>query len=121
MTTLEIILTFIVSIVGVFAGSQSILFYRQTKKLKALENREKEATIDLNVSTGWSELVSELRSEKKELMDEKEKLEGEYNELRDKHLQALTEKERLACENIKLHMTHCEVPNCASRKPPTGY
>ena len=121
MTTLEIILAFITSIVTVFAGSQSVLFYRQTKRLKALEGKEKEASIDLNVSTGWSELVTELRSEKKELTDEKEKLEAEYNELRDKHLQALTEKERLACENIKLTLTHCEVPSCPSRKPPTGY
>lgn len=121
MTTLEIILTFIVSIVTVFTGSQSVLFYRQTKRLKALENKEKEATIDLNVSSGWSELVSELRSEKKELTDEKEKLETEYNELREKHLQTLTEKEQLLCENIKLKLTHCEIVSCPSRKPPTGY
>lgn len=121
MTTLEIILTFVTSLITLFLGGQSVLYYRQTKRLKSLENAEKEATIDLNVSTGWSELVTELRSEKKELTDEKEKLELEYNELRDKHLQTLTEKERLACENIKLTLTHCEVPNCPSRKPPTGY
>lgn len=121
MTTLEIILTFVTSLLTIITGGQSFLYYRQSRRMKILENKEKETSIDLNVSTGWSELVTELRSEKKELTDEKEKLEAEYNELRDKHLQALTEKERLACENIKLHMTHCEVPSCPSRKPPTGY
>jgi len=121
MTTLEIILTFIVSIVGVFAGSQSILFYRQTKRLKALENKEKEQEIDAKVSDGWQEYVAELKSEKKELKEEISKLEIDYNELREKHFKALEEKEQVKIENVKLMLLKCEVPSCPTRKPPTGY
>ena len=62
MTTLEIILTFITGIVTIFAGSQSILFFRQTKRLKALENKEKEQDIDAKASDGWQELVAEQQN-----------------------------------------------------------
>lgn len=121
MTTLEIILTFIVSIVTVFAGSQSILFFKQTKRLKALENKEKEQDIDAKASDGWQELVAELKEEKAEMAGEKSELEKLVSDYRDKYYKAREEKEELKIQNIKLTMTHCEVVSCENRRPPTGY
>lgn len=121
MTTLEIILTFVTSLITLFLGGQSVLYYRQTKKLKSLENTEKEQEIETKVIDGWQEYVAELKAEKAQLVKEKADLENLVSDYRDKYYKAREEKEELNIENIKLHMTHCEVPNCPSRKPPTGY
>lgn len=121
MTTLEIILTFVTSLITLFLGGQSVLYYRQTKRLKSLENAEKEQEIETKVIDGWQEYVAELKAEKAELKTEISKLETDYNELREKHFKALEEKEQVKIENVKLTLLKCEVPSCPSRKPPTGY
>jgi len=132
MTTLEIILTFVSSIIVTLLGGQSILFYRQNKKMKKLENKEKEISNDAKVSDGWQEYVTELKGEKKELKDEiemlkrehneeKEKLEKTISDYRDKYYACREEKESLKVENVKLTLLKCEIPSCPTRKPPSGY
>ena len=41
MSTLEIILTSVVSVIGLVIGGQGVLFYNQNKRLKKLEGDEK--------------------------------------------------------------------------------
>lgn len=132
MTTLEIILTAVASLLGIITGGQSLLFYRQSKKMKKLENEEKEIDNEAKVSDGWQEYCNELKGEKKELKDEMdimkkehagaiEKLEKTISDYRDKYYACREEKEALKVENVKLTLMKCEVPSCPSRKPPSGY
>lgn len=114
MSTLEIILTSIVSVLGVVIGGQGVLFYKQNKRLKKLEGDEKSIENDTKVSDGWQEYAEKMVADRDKYEDKYEKKDMEYQ-------QAIKKCTDLECENIKLKMTHCEIPNCANRQPPTGY
>ncbi len=114
MTTLEIILTALSSIFAVAVGGGGILFYRQNNRLKKLEGDEKTITNDNMVSDGWQEYAAEM----KEMRD---KYESKYEKTYKDYMEQVKKNTDLECENTKLKMTHCEVPNCPTRKPPTGY
>lgn len=114
MTNLEIILTTISSILGLLVGGQGILFYKQNKRIKKLEGDEKSIDNDTKVGDGWKAYAEKMETDRDEYETKYESMCKDYYELHKKY--TTTE-----CENIKLKMTHCEVPNCGNRQPPTGY
>ena len=114
MSTLEIILTSVVSVIGLVIGGQGVLFYNQNKRLKKLEGDEKSIENDTKVSDGWQEYAEKMVADRDKYEDKYENKDKEYQ-------QAIKKCTDLECENIKLKMTHCEIPNCANRQPPTGY
>ena len=55
------------------------------------------------------------------MVADRDKYEDKYENKDKEYQQAIKKCTDLECENIKLKMTHCEIPNCANRQPPTGY
>lgn len=114
MSTLEIILTSVVSVLGLVIGGQGVLFYNQNKRLKKLEGDEKSIDNDSKLGDGWKAYAQKMETDRDEYEKKYENMSKDYYDLHKKY----TETE---CDNIKLRMTHCEIPNCPDRKPPTGY
>lgn len=127
----ESLLTVIVSVlsgINLLELIGFILFYRQNKKAKELENDGKQnENIDKLVETTQkvidiledkfndSENDSKAKGAKiDELLKEKETLISEK-------FQLLKEKQRAELELIKANYLKCEVQNCPKRQPPTGY
>lgn len=120
---LELIVTGIVSL---FTGAGAmILFWPQERKSKMLANEARQ-------SEEWKKLYEEERNmreeDRKEWEGERTRLEEKIDSLydsishqRDCKAELSKENAKLQVDNTRLCMLKCEVPNCAHRKPPTGY
>ena len=120
---IEIIVTAAVSLIT-GAGSM-LLFFPQVRKSKIIENEAKQ-------SEEWKKLYDEERrmasEERKEWESERNRLNDKIDELfaqitkhRDEKAEVIKANTALEVENTRLRMLKCEVVNCPSRKPPTGY
>lgn len=119
----EVIITSLVSLL-VGAGS-TVMFWPQIRKSKILENEARQ-------SEEWRKLYLEektkidvMREQHAETISRKDnKIDELYNKIseqRDCKAELVKENTVLKVENTRLKMLKCEVVNCVSRRPPTGY
>ena len=107
------IISAVVSLVGAFGGA-TLLFYRQNKVSKELDNEAKQ-------SDEWRKLYE---MEKDEVNDLNKKIDTLYDEIRKHRDEKNTMAKRiteLEIDNTKSQIYRCEVAGCARRQPPTGY
>ena len=104
------IVTIIVNIASVLLTGGCfgvILFYRENKKAKVLDNEN-------TVINQWKELYEQAKAEKEEYKKDFDTERLENKALRDQN-------NDLTTENAVLKTQKCEVRGCANRKPPSGY
>ena len=86
-------------------GGCGILFYRQTKQGKELENEAKRINNEASTNAEWIDLYREVKNELKDQRDAKIELRNEIM--------------RLSVELEKLKPWKCERTNCVKRRPPS--
>ena len=100
---------------GLFAGGISpLLFFRQEKTSKSLENESK-------LSEEWIKLYNEECNERKERDAKIDQLYLDINKHMDEKSEMAKRITELEVENTRLKLLMCEVPSCPKRKPQTGY
>ena len=107
------VISAVVSLAGAFGGA-TLLFYRQNKAAKELDNEAKQ-------SEEWRKLYEMERGEVEDL---NKKIDSLYTEIRKHRDEKNTMAKRiteLEIDNTKSTIYRCEVAGCARRKPPTGY
>lgn len=121
---LETILAIIGSLGGM-TGIASLLYIKQERKSKDLDNEAKQ-------SEEWRKLYEEergcclqARKDYDETIKEKDaKIDELFAEISNQRNQKVELHNRIAemtVELTKLRMLKCEAVNCVNRKPPTGY
>lgn len=111
---MEWVSTIVAAIVGLLSafGGGSIIYARQTRRLKEIENEAKQ-------SDEWRKLYEEM---KKEAAERDRKIDDLYNEIskhRDEKGVMRKEIAKLEVQVAQLRYTKCEKLYCADRVPPT--
>jgi uncharacterized protein (DUF3084 family) len=128
---LETILAIIGSLGGI-TGVVSLLYVKQERKSKELDNQTKDLDNEAKQSEEWKKLYDEERAclqkarqdydstikEKDTKIDE---LFDEISNQRNQKVELHNQIASMTVELTKLKMLKCEVANCPNRKPPTGY
>lgn len=128
---LDTILSIVGSLGGV-TGLVSLLYIKQERKSKDLDNETKDLDNEAKQSGEWRKLYEEeracllqARQEYDANMKEKdEKIDSLYGEIanqRNQKVELHNKIAELSVDLTKLKMLKCEVANCLNRKPPTGY
>lgn len=113
MSAIEIIVTAFTALVGALGGG-SLLFFRQNKTAKKIENES-------NQAAEWKKLYDESKSDNAE---KEKKIDGLYDEIKELRSEITSNAKRIAeleVENTRMSIYKCELPGCKLRKPPTGY
>lgn len=120
----EIIITAVVTLITTLVPG-GIMFYRQNKKIKNAEAKQKDIENTSLIIDQWQERVEELKGEKAELKEDKDVLMKNYNSLIGEYRNQLEKQEELMKENKMLELTNqelcwwkCVVRGCPNRKPP---
>lgn len=111
MTTLEIILTFITTLLTIICGGGGILFYSETKKNKQISNKN----LEIEAVKRALDLVQEQLEKSNE--DSKEK-QLQIDDLHSIVYQDQEEKAALRQINQELTWYKCIVSHCPQRQPP---
>lgn len=111
---MEWVSTIVAAIVGLLSalGGGSIIYARQTRQLKEIENEAKQ-------SEEWRKLYEEM---KKEVAERERKIDNLYCEIsrhRDEKVEMRKEMTRLEVKVVKLEYAKCESSYCPDRVPPT--
>lgn len=111
---MEWVSTIVAAIVGLLSafGGGSIIYARQTRRLKEIENEAKQ-------SDEWRKLYEEMKKEAVERDRKIDDLYGEISKHRDEKVEMRKELARLEVQVAKLGYTKCEVLYCPDRVPPT--
>ena len=113
MEWVNIVISAVIGIAGAFGGG-SIIFARQTRKMKEIENEAKQ-------SDEWRKLYEEMKGEVKERDVKIDELYIQINNHRDVEITLQKKITQLEVSNTKLQLTHCQVKGCVNREPPSGY
>lgn len=127
----ETILSIIGSLGGI-TGLISLLYIKQERTSKDLDNTAKELDNEAKQSEEWRKLYEEERQrniKEREQYDETlkqkdAKIDELYAEIANQRNQKVELHNRIAelsVENTKLKILKCEKANCGYRQPPTGY
>lgn len=115
----------IVTIVGCLIGGGGLLFYKQTKRNKELENeniviqQQKELLQELKTERDEQRAFyeSEIKAVRESNNHKREKIEKMQSVIDDKNLQI----DALNSEVARLTVMKCEVHGCVNRQPPSAY
>lgn len=115
----------IVTIVGCLIGGGGLLFYKQTKRNKELENeniviqQQKELLQELKTERDEQRAFyeSEIKAVRESNNRKREKIEKMQSVIDEKNLQIDT----LNSEVARLTVMKCEVHGCVNRQPPSAY
>lgn len=115
----------IVTIVGCLIGGGGLLFYKQTKRNKELENeniviqQQKELLQELKTERDEQRAFyeSEIKAVRESNNHKREKIEKMQSVIDEKNLQIDT----LNSEVARLTVMKCEVHGCVNRQPPSAY
>ncbi len=111
MEWLSTIVAAIVGLAGAFGGG-SIIYARQTRRLKEIENEAKQ-------SDEWRKLYEEMKAEAKERDRKIDVLYEEISKHRDAKADLRKELATLETEVAKMRFLKCEKLYCSDRVPPT--
>lgn len=128
---LETILAIVGSLGGI-TGLISLLYVKQERTSKDLDNEAKDLDNEAKQSDEWRKLYEEERQYFLKAREEydstvkakDEKIDELYKEISNQRNQKVELHNQIAKTSVeltKLKMLKCEVANCAHRKPPTGY
>lgn len=128
---LETILSIIGSLGGI-TGIASLLYIKQERKSKELDNETKDIDNEAKQSEEWRKLYEEerqcflqARKDYDETIKEKDaKIDSLYAEISNQKNQKVELHNKIAemtTEVTRLKLLKCEAVNCVNRKPPTGY
>ena len=105
-----------------------IVFYKQNKKSRELDNDNKAANNFDKVVEVNKEVIDMLKQNYKELDDECDKqakdivqLHADKQKMMEEKLQLMEQIHTLKMEKKMAEFQKCEVRNCINRQPPTGY
>lgn len=113
MEWLNYVISAVVSLAGAFGGA-TLLFYRQNKVSKELDNEAKQ-------SDEWRKLYEMEKEECDELNTKIDSLFDEIRKHRDEKNTMAKRITELEIDNTKGKIYRCEVAGCVKRHPPTGY
>lgn len=128
---LETILAIIGSLGGI-TGVASLLYIKQERKSKDLDNETKDIDNEAKQSEEWRKLYEEerecflqARKDYDETIKRKDakitELFAEINNQRNQKAELHNKIAEMTVELTKLRLLKCEAVNCVNRKPPTGY
>lgn len=128
---LDTILSIVGSLGGI-TGIVSLLYIKQERKSKDLDNETKDLDNEAKQSDEWRKLYEEERacflSARKEydatIKEKDQQIDSLFTEVSNQRNQKVELHNKIAeitVELTKLKMLKCEVVNCINRKPPTGY
>lgn len=128
---IEIILAIIGSLGGI-TGLVSLLYIKQERKSKELDNETKDIDNEAKQSEEWRKLYEEerecfinARKQYDDTIKEKDaKIDSLYDEIANQRNQKVELHDKIAeitVEITRLRLLKCEAVNCINRKPPTGY
>lgn len=113
MDTLTTLITAVCSLLGALGGG-SLLYLRQTRKMKEVE-------VESRQSEEWKRLYETSEAERKELGAKLDKLYDERKELLGQVLDRDRQLARKDIELTSLGFARCYVNHCRRRKPPRKY
>ena len=101
----------IMTLIGTILGGGGVLFWKQDKRAKELENEAKQ-------SEEWRKLYERSEQDSKDKDAKIDSLYEEKKELRERYEQKSEECNKLKLEKQRLEFQKCEVFECLKRVPP---
>lgn len=122
----------IIAGLGGITGLASLLYVKQEKKSKDLDNETKDLDNEAKQSDEWRKLYEEERAcflqaqhdYEANIKAKDDKIDSLYAEISNQRNQKVELHNKIAemsVELTKLKMLKCEIVHCLNRKPPTGY
>lgn len=101
----------LMTIIGTILGGGGVLYWKQDKRAKELENEAKQ-------SEEWRKLYERSEQDSKDKDAKIDSLYEEKKELRERYEQKCEECNKLKLEKQRLEFQKCEVFECLKRVPP---
>ena len=111
----------IIGSLGGLTGLVSLLFIKQERRSKDLDNENKDLEIEARQSEEWRKLYEQERDALKE---REAKIDALYEEIkmhRNEKAQMAVKIAELEVRCTKAELLMCKRPGCAQRQPQTGY
>ena len=122
VTSIATILTAVGTFASVVATAiASLALVKTNKRSKELDNSSKEISINSDYNAEWVKLYTEIKEENKQRDIEIEKLRQQLQLCSESKIELINKNASLESLKIKYTVTHCDVPNCSSRNPQSGY
>ena len=108
------IISALTTVLGILLGSGGVLFWKQDKRAKVLENEAKQ-------SDEWRKLYERSEQDSRDKSDKIDRLYDEKKELRERFETLMAECAELKIQNKELEYQKCQRFECLKRCPPRFY
>ncbi len=115
------IISMIIGGLGGLTGVVSLLYVKQERRSKDLDNETKKLEVEAKQSEEWRKLYEQEREEVKERDAKIDSLYEEIKMLRNEKAQLIVTNTEIEVRCTKAELLQCKRPGCGEREPQTGY